>query len=387
VRISKLFLCVGMALLLASAALAQVPHSSHVVVVAEENHSYSSVTPASMPYLYSLATKYGMATNFYANTHPSIGNYLMLTAGQIITNNDGYSGTVNVDNIVRHLLTSGLSWKSYAENLPGVGYTGGDSYPYIKHHNPLAYFTDVANSSQKLNLVPFTQFAADLKANNLPNFSFVVPNQLHNAHDASLNAADAWLAANIAPLLATPQFQTDGLLVVWFDEGFANDTANGGGHTFVAMIGPKVTPGVKGTGFYQHQNLLRTISEALGMTSSPGAAAGVKDMGEFFGAAGPPPPPPPPSVCKLSTVSPSVTICAPASNGSVGSPVAVKAGATDSSPVRLVQVYVDGVKKYETAGNAVNTALALPAGTHRFAVQAFDNAGRVFKSVVYATVK
>jgi acid phosphatase len=58
-----------------------------------------------MPYLSSLASQYGLAY-FYA-THPSIRNYFMLTAGQIITNNDWHSTTVTADNIVRHFLTAG----------------------------------------------------------------------------------------------------------------------------------------------------------------------------------------------------------------------------------------------------------------------------------------
>jgi hypothetical protein len=57
-----------------------------------------------MPYLNSLATQYGLATQDYANTHPSIGSYFMLTTGQLVTTNDGLTGTVNVDNIVRELL-------------------------------------------------------------------------------------------------------------------------------------------------------------------------------------------------------------------------------------------------------------------------------------------
>src|SRR5260370_15906836 len=66
-----------------------VPASSHVFIVLEENHSYSSVIgSSSMPYLNSLATKYGLATQYYANTHPSIGNYFMLTAEQNNTNNE-----------------------------------------------------------------------------------------------------------------------------------------------------------------------------------------------------------------------------------------------------------------------------------------------------------
>jgi phosphatidylinositol-3-phosphatase len=145
---------------MASAALAQVPQSKHVIIVAEENHSYSSFTSSSMPYLYSLASKYGLASNFYANTHPSIGNYFMVTTGQVIT--DGYMTTVTADNIVRHLLTAGLTWKSYAQGLPYVGYTGGDTGYYMRHHNPLSYFPDVVNSSvEKNNLVPFSYFATE----------------------------------------------------------------------------------------------------------------------------------------------------------------------------------------------------------------------------------
>jgi hypothetical protein len=156
-------------LTLPAALHAQVPKSNHVVVVLEENHSYSSVVGSSaMPYFNSLASQNVLATQYYANTHPSIGNYLELTAGQIITNNDGYTATISADNIVRHMLTAAKTWKSYAQSLPSVGYTGGDVYPYIRHHNPLSYFSDVVNSSvQRLNLVPFTHFATDLSNNQL----------------------------------------------------------------------------------------------------------------------------------------------------------------------------------------------------------------------------
>src|ERR1041384_6334262 len=157
-----------------------VPLSNHVFLVLEENHSYSSVIGSSaMPYLNSLASKYGLATQYYANTHPSIGNYFMLSAGQIITNNDGLCGTLTQDNVVRHLLTAGKTWKAYVDSLPKTGYTGCDVYPYVKHHNPLAYFSDVANSTQKNNLVPFTKLASDLANQSLPQFSFIVPNMLH----------------------------------------------------------------------------------------------------------------------------------------------------------------------------------------------------------------
>jgi len=76
--------------------------------VTEENHNYASVIGnSSMRYLDSLARQYGLATQYYANTHPSIGNYFMLATGQIIPNDDNYSTIVTVDNVVRRLLAAG----------------------------------------------------------------------------------------------------------------------------------------------------------------------------------------------------------------------------------------------------------------------------------------
>jgi len=260
-----------------------VPASSHVFIVVEENHSYSSVIGnSSMPYLNSLASKYGLATQYYANTHPSIGNYFMLTAGQIITNNDSFCSTLTQDNVVRHLLSAGKTWKAYAQSLPSAGYTGCSYYPYVKKHNPLAYFSDVANSSEKYNLVPFSKFPSDLANHTLPEYSFIVPDLLHDAHDGSLSAADTWLKSNIAPLIASATFQKDGILMIVFDESVDTDTQHGGGHVVAVVIGPHVLAGHKSTTLYQHQNTLKTLMKALGLSSFPGAAGSAASMSDFF---------------------------------------------------------------------------------------------------------
>src|SRR4051794_41184862 len=141
------------------------PRFSHVVIVVEENADYSKVIGnASMPYLNRLAQQYALATQYYANTHPSIGNYFVLAVGDTVTNNDGYSNIVNSDNVVRELVAAGKTWKSYAEDLPSVGYTGPRHGLYARKHNVFALLSDVANdTAQSKNLVPFTQFATDLK--------------------------------------------------------------------------------------------------------------------------------------------------------------------------------------------------------------------------------
>jgi phosphatidylinositol-3-phosphatase len=261
-----------------------VPLFGHVFLLLEENHSYSSVIgSSSMPYLNSLANEYGLATQYFANTHPSIGNYFMLTTGQIITNNDGYTGTVSADNLVRHFVSAGTTWKSYAESLPSVGYTGGDVYPYAQHHNPFSYLTDVLdNQNEVSNLVPFSQFASDLNNNQLPQFSFIAPNDIDDAEAGTLNQADSWLSTNITPLIASSTFQQNGLLIIVFDESFDNDTQGGGGQVPAVIISPQAKKSYRSTTMYQHQSTCKLVLQALGETSFPGECQGAPEMSEFF---------------------------------------------------------------------------------------------------------
>src|SRR5256714_3411434 len=265
-----------------------VPLMGHVIVVVEENNDYSSVIgSSSMPYLNGLAQQYALAPQYYAVTHPSIGNYFMMTVGKIITNDDSYSGVVTDDNIVRRLIAARKTWKSYAEDLPSVGYTGGDAGNYARKHNVIALRSDVVNdATQRNNLVPFTQFATDLAGGHRPAYSFVAPNLCNDAHDCSLATADQWLQTNIDPLVKSAAFQQDGLLVIVFDEA-GSDNANGGGRVACVIVGPKVKRGYQGTGVYEHQSLLRLTAEALGV-AAPNAAASAPDMGEFFTTTGTP---------------------------------------------------------------------------------------------------
>ena len=91
--------------------------------------------------------------------------------------------------------------------------------------------------------------------------------------------------------------------------------------------------------------------------------------------------------CTLNTANPSVTICAPANNATVTSPVNVVAGTTDSNKVTTMKIYLDGSAVYSTSSNQLNTNVAISTtGSHRIAVQAWDSTGAVFKSVIYVNV-
>lgn len=278
------FGCGGAAQIGPSSSAVQNVQFGHVFLLVEENHSYSEVIgSASMPYLNGLASSYGLATQYYADLHPSISNYFMLATGQPVTLDDSYSGVVSVDNLVRELNASAKTWKSYAESLPQTGYTGADVYPYMKHHNPFVYLSDVLQHPAQLNnVVPFTTFATDLASGRLPNFSFIVPNILDDAHTGSLAQADSWLQANIAPLISSAQFQQDGLLIITFDEGDLSDLSHGGGHVATILVSGKSKKKFQSSSLYQHQSTLRTVLQALGVSRFPGASAAAPAMSEFF---------------------------------------------------------------------------------------------------------
>ena len=219
----------------------------HVFIVAEENANYTDVIGgSSMPYLSGLASQYGLATQYFSNAKSSISDYFLWTTGQSLTLDNGLTPLtfpVSVDNVVRELLAAGLTWKQYAESIPSVGYVGGDAIgpdggTFYTRHVPLPYLTDVQNSpSQRQNIVPFTQLAADLAAGTLPNYAFITPNGCNDRDDCSSNTADNWLKTNIDPLIKSAQFQKDGLLIIDFDES-GNDTTNGGGRVAAVIISP-----------------------------------------------------------------------------------------------------------------------------------------------------
>jgi hypothetical protein len=273
---------------------ATLPAPDHVFLIVLENHGFSQVigNPA-MPYFNSLASQHSLAANYFANTHPSIGNYFMLTTGQIVTNDDNFAGTFSGDNLARALAAAGKTWKSYAESLPSVGYTGASVYPYLKRHNPFSYFTDVINSPPvAANMVPFSQIFSDLSAGSLPSFAFIAPNAEHDAHDCpdgsstctdndKLAAADSWLQTNINPLITNSALSNSVFIITW-DEASDADTANGGGQIATVLVGSHVRAGFRSTTFYQHQNTLRLILDLLQVSDHPGASATAAGMNEFF---------------------------------------------------------------------------------------------------------
>ena len=388
----------ALALLIGVSAFAQVPRSKHVYIVAEENRSYEHIVgSASMPYLNSLINKGGLATQFYSNEHGSLENYLIVTSGQYLTHNNDTLAVFNVDNIERHLLTNGMTFKSYAQSLPFAGYTGLYSGAYMKRHAPLPYYTDMANSSLIKNHVSTTELAKDIANGTLPNFAFITPDGNNDMHNCGTNlgaclwTADQFLKNTIGPLLASAPFQPggDGVLIIWADEAdlstdnrcSATVLTGCGGHIVVAMIGPQVKAGYKSTTNYHHQSVLRTILEAMGTTANfPAAANTAPDMREFFlGNAGGTVPP--------TTTTAVVQVSSPTSSTVTGPSVSLAASATAPNPVTFMRIYVDNVSVASASASKIAATVSMSKATHSVVFQAWDSKGNVYKTAKTITVQ
>src|SRR6202040_776987 len=100
------------------------------------------------------------------------------------------------------------------------------------------------------NVVPFTQFPVDLAAQNLPDYSIIIPNLEDDAHNGTPAMADQWLKTNIGPLFDSQYFQAgeNSVMFITFDNG-DNDQQ---GQVLTAVVGQSVVPGVKVNTPFRH---------------------------------------------------------------------------------------------------------------------------------------
>jgi len=246
-------------------AAVRVPAFRHVVVVVFENREATSIAGnPDAPTINALARRYATLTSYDAIGHPSLPNYLALVSGSAHgIRSDCTDCLVRGRNLADTLDAAGKTWKTYAEDLPYPGFTGGSSGRYAKKHDPFLYFRDVVRSrARRERVVPFTRLAQDLAAHRLPDFSLVVPNLCNDMHDCSVATGDAWLEAHVVPLLDARALH-GGVVFVVFDEG-TTDTG-GGGRIEALALGPTVRRGARFTKATNHYGLLRTIEDAWGL--------------------------------------------------------------------------------------------------------------------------
>jgi phosphatidylinositol-3-phosphatase len=236
-----------------------VPHLNHILVVIMENHSYDEVRTA--PFTAGLIAGNSAFAASYALTHPSQPNYIDLWSGSNQLVVDDYcpapGSPFSTENLGHACEATGISWKAYCENLPAPGWTGcnADGNLYARRHCPWANFGNLNH----LNERPYSELATDLINGTLPSLAFVIPNNCHNTHDCDIATGDAWLAANLPPMIdgVGPQ----GLVILTWDE----DDNSSGNHILTVFAGGSVQQGYTSTRTITHYTVLRTLTDALGI--------------------------------------------------------------------------------------------------------------------------
>jgi phosphatidylinositol-3-phosphatase len=262
----------------------KVPDFAHIVMIAFENHDYEEVIGnPQMPNMNALARQYVQLANYFAVAHPSLPNYIALMSGgtQNITS-DCKDCFINQKNLADLITASGRTWKSYLEDMPSPCFLG-DTKLYVQKHNPLLYFDSVRLNPTICNnsIVPLTQLDSDLAANQLPDFSFVMPNMCNSGHECSLDKSDAWIHAMVSKLQASPALGSNSLIIIVYDEAEKDNKGTccgvgtkGGGRVAALLISPLAKPGFTDETAYSHYSMLKTILSAwnlpdLGMTADP----------------------------------------------------------------------------------------------------------------------
>ena len=258
--------------------VASAPAYKHVIWVWMENQSYSTIIGSKQaPYINSLASDCGLATNYHNVSHPSLPNYMSATSGL------GYSSIAKFDadcdpvpgctTTAHSIFSQGETWRAYEESMPG-NCAKTDSGEYAVRHDPPPYYTKLKGCA-KFD-VPYTKLASDLAAGKLPAFSFITPNLIDDMHDGTVADGNKWLSANLPKIFSSPEYKngSTAVFIVW-DEGengsyaggehCATNTKDVSCHVAALVISPSTKAGTKSATLFNHYSLLGTAEQLLGL--------------------------------------------------------------------------------------------------------------------------
>ena len=199
--------------------------TAHVWWILMENKEYGTIVgnPAA-PYFNRLVARYGLATRYYATSHPSEPNYVALVAGATLgVTSDGVYHLTQ-PSLFSQLAEAGRTWRVYAQNdrsgcFAGTVLRGGRDGPgaagtYARKHNPAIAFRSVSDTpSQCQNIQPLRAFDPGAAP-----FEMVVPNLTNDMHDGSISQGDAFLKALVPRITGSADFRAGGVLFITFDE-------------------------------------------------------------------------------------------------------------------------------------------------------------------------
>jgi phosphatidylinositol-3-phosphatase len=294
----------------------------HVFVIMMENTGFDSlIGNPNAPFINSVAATNGLATNYFGVTHPSQPNYIAATSGSTngVTNDD--DTTIDVTNIVDQLEAKGKTWKAYMQSLSlcitKLDHACGNQL-YERKHNPFISYADVQNNPARMaNIVDLSQFSTDLASKNVPDYSWISPDQCNDMHGRAgpstdpcnfgnvqglISTGDAFLSATVGAIMGSRAWNGNSIIFITWDEsdftgsgpfGFGDtsgccDANPGGGHVVTLTISHSDHSARTSNVAYNHYSMLATIEGGwkLGCLAFTCDTANVPPMSDLVGPKG-----------------------------------------------------------------------------------------------------
>ena len=274
---------------------------AHVIVIMLENHSYSDIIGSgAAPHMSALASECGVASNYHNITHPSLPNYVALTAGSTFgLQSDLCHCMLPVGGVFLQMQQTHQSWATYAENMttPCDPNSVGGTYGYTPHHNPVIYYSKLRTTCRKYDLRMGSTTSGALNSaladGHLPTFTLMIPNLCDDMHACSVQHSDAWVGAWVHRIIDSYQYQHQSTVIfITWDEGDGghigageNCAANLGDescHVPLIVISRMVRPHSVARAYFTHYSLLHTIDALTGLPSLRNAATAPAGLGAAF---------------------------------------------------------------------------------------------------------
>src|SRR5580704_4927196 len=255
---------------------ARVPRYQHVFMFYFENEDFhqSVGNTRQAPYMNGLLRRASLLGQFYAEEHPSDGNYLALAGGSTFgiplddpaEENPLY--TIGARNISDLIDGAHETWKSYLQSAAGPCDNTVHGY-YWDDDQPMMYFANVRERPAycAAHVVPLASLAMDLrKASTTPNFAWVSPDDCSDMEGCGIKAGDDFLKAELSQIMRSPAWTRQrSLAIITFDED-AQDHQHPAQRVATIVLGSRgVRHGYVSPVRYTHYSLLRTVEGALGL--------------------------------------------------------------------------------------------------------------------------
>jgi len=267
-----------------------------------ENHDWSSIQGNSdAPYINgTLLPAFAHAENYRTGgQYPSLPNYVTLEAGDDmgLSHKSPLPTDYRIDttdHLTTYLERSGISWKSYSENLPGGGASCVlvDGTLYSADHNTFSYFDDVSGNPPSASNAyciaherPYSEFAADLRNDTVARYNFIIPNDADQGEKAAstgsskVKQCDTWLANGVPRSQGSRGYEHGGAIrIVWY-EAATHGVDNPIG---LILVPPLAKRGYSNAVAYSHASTVRTVQEIFGVTPLLRKAATATDLSDLF---------------------------------------------------------------------------------------------------------